>query len=129
MNKRMKNPSSVLGALALLSFGCAGATAPQAEHTDAKTAISAAEAEGAQDVPQASLYLKMARDGVADAEALMAEKKYEDAQPVLERARMDAELASSLTRQAEIKDEAEAEIERVKSLQESNNRLRHSSAG
>ncbi len=104
----------------VLLAGCGGAVAPQAELTDAKSAVSAAQAKGAKEVPKASLYLKMARDAIDTAEQLMEEEDYEQAKLVLTRAQKDAELALAVTKEAEMKEKAEKELERVKSLKEAN---------
>lgn len=109
-----------LGGAAALALGCTSATAPQAEYTEAKTAIGAAEAEGAQDIPQASLYLKVARDNAEKAKELMDNDEHEAAEMLLERAQADAELARSLTQEAKVRKEAEDEIQRVQSLKDAN---------
>lgn len=106
-----------------LLAGCGGAVAPQAQLTDAKSAVSAAQARGAKEVPQASLYLKMARDAVATAEELIKQEEYEQAEMVLERAMKDAKLASTLTDEAEMKKKAEEELKRLESLKNANAQL------
>lgn len=116
----MKNTKSgaLLAAMFLLG-ACASTGTPHGELSSAKSAISAAEAKGAQDVPQASLYLKMARDGVNRAETLIEEDKFRDAVRVLDRAELDAELAASLAEEEEVKVKAHEQLDRVKSLRQS----------
>ncbi len=108
---------ALLSLMCIPLIGCAAQQVPQAEHVDTKSTVKAAEVAGAQEVPRASLYLKMAQDGVKDAEALMAEEKYDEARQELERAKIDADLALSLTREEEIRQEAEEEKQRLKELE------------
>src|SRR6188474_1849863 len=63
-------------------------------------AQQAAEALGNDSVPQAKLHLKMAKDQIATAEALIADSEMENADLVLKRAEADAELAGALSRSA-----------------------------
>ncbi len=98
--------------------GC-GASVPYEEVASARSAVSAAEASGAQEVPQASLHLKMARDGIAEAERVM-EDEPEQAKEILERARADAELAKSMTEEDQARREADIAIQRIERLQQSN---------
>jgi len=103
------------------TVGCAQTPPPHSALTDAQARVSAAEAKGAQQVPTASLYLKMAQDGIETARALMAEDKNKRAAMVLQRAQKDAELAASLANEDLMKRKANEQIEHVKSLQQTNN--------
>lgn len=110
-----------LTALAITTSGCSSQTAPHSALTEAQSAVSAAEAKGAQQVPQASLHLKMAKDSINEAQRLMSDKEYEAAKVVLERAQIDAELAESLAKEKEAKQKAQEQLNRVKSLQQQAN--------
>jgi hypothetical protein len=104
--------------MSLPLISCAGQEVPRAEHVDTKSSVQTAELAGAKEVPSASLYLKMAQDGVERAEALMEEKEYDEAKRVLQRAQMDADLALTMTREEELRQEAEDEKERLRKLGE-----------
>jgi hypothetical protein len=94
---------------------------PHAALTETQSTVAAAEAKGAQQVPEASLYLKMAKDGVQSAQGLMNEDKNRRAAAVLQRARLDAELAASLATEDQAKQQAQQQLDRVKSLEQTNN--------
>jgi hypothetical protein len=73
---------------------------------------------GARDEPQADLHLKLAEDGIVEAEALIADKRNEEAAPKLERAIADAQLARELTEKAEKKAAAETALARLETLEQ-----------
>ncbi len=108
---------SVGGVLALAVLGCGSSTVPNAEFANTQGAISAAEANGAQNTPQASLYLKMSRDGLALAQEQMAKDQNEEALRTLERAKADAMLATSLTANAQLQQQAAVALKEIESLQ------------
>lgn len=115
----MKLPAGATMALAAAlvgAAGCGGAPPPTAAMTDTKAAIRAAEEVGARQVPPASLHLKMAEDGVGAAESLVAKEAHERASLVLERAKLDAELAIMMTKTEQTKQEAEQAQERLEEL-------------
>jgi predicted transposase YbfD/YdcC len=105
------------GMLALLIVGCGSSAVPNAEFANAKGAVSAAEASGAQDTPQASLYLKMSKDGLILAQQQMAEEQYDEARRTLEKAEADAALAASLTANALALRDATAAHKQIEELQ------------
>ena len=109
-----------IGAVALFAAGCGSAAVPNAQFADTKASVGAAQASGAQDIPEASLYLKMATDGVASAEVQMGRDENEAAASTLQRAKADAELAKSLTTKAKVQAEAEVAIKRIEDLQGQN---------
>ncbi len=109
---------ALLVALAGGMVACGGAALPSESMTSAKEAVSAAEAVGAKDEPQADLHLKMAEDGIVEAEKRIADGKDEEAQPLLKRAIADAELARELTHEAAKKREAEAALSRLQTLEQ-----------
>jgi hypothetical protein len=103
-----------------LAGACASHNGPPAASADAKAAISAAEAVGAQNEPQAALHLKLARDQTQKADALARDGKEEEARALIERAKVDAELALVLTRDASVRAEANDQAQRLRELEQNN---------
>jgi hypothetical protein len=94
----------------ILAFGavlaaCSSSHPLPANYVPTQAAISAADAVGAKNQPRAALHLKMARDQVAQAQALSARGKDHEAALMLDRARTDAEMALMLTRETEARSE------------------------
>jgi Domain of unknown function (DUF4398) len=96
---------------------CGGAAVPEAKLVSAKTSVAAAEAVGAKDEPHAQMHLKMAQDAIVKAETQIADDNNEEATALLERAVVDAELASQLTDEAVQQKAAEAALARLAILQ------------
>ena len=113
--------SSALLTLTLIMSGCASTPEPHTALAEAQAEVSVAEATGAQEVPEASLHLKMAKDAITEAERLMQENKNAQATAVLSRAQLDAELAASLAQEQDMKTKAQEQLDRVKSLEQTNN--------
>jgi hypothetical protein len=80
---------------------CGGSSLPPAKVVDTESSISAAAAVGADQNPQAALHLKMARDQLKQAQALIDDNKGDEARLVLERADADAQVALMITREAQ----------------------------
>lgn len=95
---------------------CGGAAVPQEQLTAAKAAVSGAEVGGAGSEPRAALHLKLAKEQIAKAEALIADDENEEAQRVIERAQVDAELALTLARESTARAEAAETQERLERL-------------
>lgn len=108
----------VLLTVALGAVACGGQVYPPADTTPTKTAISAAEAVNAASVPQAALHLKMAKDQLTTAEALLADGENDEAFLVLERARADAELSMSLAKESGMRAQAQEALMKVNKLTE-----------
>ncbi len=102
-------------ALALIS-ACGGAPAPNERVASATAAVRAAEVGGAQGVPAATLHLKRAKEQIERAKALMKNNDNEEADWVLQRAEVDAELALSLAREIQAQSEAQAAMDQVAEL-------------
>jgi hypothetical protein len=113
---KLVTPRVAICALALI--GC-GSSTPNPSTTEAKSAISAAEATGATGEPEAALHLKMAEDQVRAAEALIEEGDTSEARLVLERAKVDAQLAQVLTRRAQMRARAQRAQQEIQRLQQS----------
>lgn len=93
--------SIVVGAT-LLGLGCASSPAPVEQLASAEASVRAARELGAASVPRAELHLKLAQQQVTQARQLSADGENEQASVLLTRARADAELAVSLTREAAV---------------------------
>jgi len=91
---------------------------PADKVTQTQAAIRAAEEVGAPNVPKAALHLKMARDQFQTAQGLIAEEENEQATLVIDRARVDAELALALARESDFRAKAAEQLEKVKKLQQ-----------
>jgi hypothetical protein len=97
--------------------GCGGAPpVPADQITQTEAAIRAASEVGAPSVPKAALHLKMAQDQLQTAKGLIAESQNDEARLVLDRARVDAELALALTKESTLRAQAAEAIEKVKKL-------------
>jgi len=105
-----------LGALCTLA-ACGGAAVPQEQLTSAKAASSGAEVGGAAENPKAALHLKLAKEGIAEAERLIDEGDNEEAERALWRAQADAELALALAKQSKAEAEAAEAREQLERLQ------------
>lgn len=103
--------------------GCA-TTLPTPDQVSAPpSAISAAKEAGAQEIPQASLHLKMAEDQYGQAQRLIKDNQGERAARVLERAFVDARLALELARLEDTRHKAEDALRRVQEIQDEQRRL------
>lgn len=114
----MKSIATLSASLALFAMvGCGGSALPPAKVTETQSAISAAEAVGAESHPQGALHLKLARDQMQQAQSLLRDDQEEEARLVLERARVDAELALVLTREVRMRAEAQQALDQVRELE------------
>ena len=106
----------VLAAIAIIA-GCAHSRL----NTEATTSgIRAAEEVGASTVPQAALYLQMAREELDLAKELAAKDEGEQAASMLTRAEVDAQLAVTLSHGDAQRQEAEEAMMRVQQLRQDN---------
>jgi hypothetical protein len=113
--KSVKRMFVIIGALLAGACGSSGEASTQAL-AQSEAAVRAATEVGAESQPQASLHLKMAKDRMRKAEELNKKGEYDSANALLDEARVDAELALSLTREhqaAERADEAKQQAESV----------------
>ena len=104
--------------LAVLITGC-GSNEPINKEAST-SAIRAAEESGASNVPNASLYLQLAKEELEFAQKLAANDEKEKAESMLLRAQADGELAVALSRSDADKKEAIQSVERVRQLREDN---------
>ncbi|WP_437291714.1 DUF4398 domain-containing protein [Sorangium sp. So ce406] len=107
---------TLLGASAA---GCAARTATFDERLFASQAlIRTAEEVGVEEVPQADLHLRLAREQVQRAQRLSAEGAPDRARRMLLRAQADAELAIACAREARAQALAREALGEVGSIQE-----------
>jgi hypothetical protein len=90
--------------------GCGGGDVPAKQMAETEAAIRASSEVGAENNPQASLHLKLAKDRYEQAQALSKDGEQEAAALALQKAEIDAELALALTR----KEQAAAKAEEAK---------------
>ncbi len=106
-----------LSLAACLGVGCgAAAPVPAGQVTETQAAIRAAEEVGAPSVPKAALHLKMAKDQVQTAQTQMSNSDNDQARMTLDRARVDAELALALAREAAFRAKAAEALDKIKKL-------------
>jgi hypothetical protein len=92
----------------LLGLACASSPAPTEQLAAAESSLRAAQEIGAQRVPRAELYMRLAREQVAQARKLTDNGDNERAAMVLTRARADAELAIAISRESAAHSDLEA---------------------
>jgi hypothetical protein len=114
------NVAMVAGSLFLAAavVGCGSSPAIDKEPTT--SAIRAAEEVGANNVPSASLYLQLAKEELEHAKLLATKGEKEQAESMLSRAQVDAELSVALSRGETDKAEATKAMERVQQLRQEN---------
>lgn len=107
--------------VALVATGLLGACAsypvPAQRMAAAEAATRSAEETGANDIPQAQLHVRLAREELARARALMTDGDNKRADFVLIRAKSDAELALGEAREQKATAEAAQLSQQVAALQ------------
>jgi Domain of unknown function (DUF4398) len=97
-----------------LSLGCASYPRPIEAATASEASIRAAQEVGAQQVPSAALQFQLAKEELANAQALMKDNENEKADSMLIRSRADAELAIALTKEAKAQADEQAAAQQLK---------------
>ena len=82
-----------------LGMGCAGATLPTEQVASAEASVRAAKELGASNVPRAELHLRLAQEELQQAQKSAESGDGQHGKMLLERARVDAELAIALAHQ------------------------------
>ena len=100
-------------ALGAVLAGCGGAPPPNDKMAAAEAAARGAREVGADQVPAASLHLRLADEQIAKAKAAIADDDNENARMLLNRAQADAELALALARESKARGEAQAALDQV----------------
>jgi hypothetical protein len=93
--------------LVLATAACASFPPPTDTLASSQASVRGAQELGADNVPQASLSLQLALEGVNKAKKMMADGDNERAHYMALRARNDAELAIALTRENHARLEAD----------------------
>jgi hypothetical protein len=99
------------------------ATAPTHQMGESQATLRAAEAVGAQEHPRAAYHLKLAQEQIASAKPLMDGDRSDvrDAERLLLRAEVDAQLAMQLARTEDVQAEAKHAWAEVRELQNGGN--------
>ncbi len=97
---------------------CGGAPVPLQRVESADSAWKSARASGAEGFPQANEHLKNAEKQIQEAKDLIKNGDNEKADYVLQVAKAEADLATSLTQENAAKQEAARKQEQVKALQQ-----------
>ena len=106
-----------IGGLLFLMVAASCTSSPPLQTDSSTSAIRAAEAVGATDVPRAALHLQLAREGLERANALAQKGKHDEANSQLLRAEADAELAILLAQEQDERSAATEAMARVRQLQ------------
>lgn len=94
-------------ASALLASACATTSPPPTNAlVETRASVRVAEQTGADRDPEATRYLQLARQQLAEAERLTREGSYTSANTRLQQAQINAEMAGELARQATLRAEA-----------------------
>jgi hypothetical protein len=112
----MTRLSFALPVFAVLLGACGGAAVPTEALSAAKATVSGAEVAGAANEPKAALHLKLAKEQIGKAEALIADGDNEEAAAVVDRAQADADLSMSLAKESKAKQEASLTKEQLDRL-------------
>lgn len=112
----MKWTISIAAGLASILVACGGASIPASTVSETEASLKAAERMGAEQNPEASLYLTYAREQAQRAAELADEGEEARAIMMLERAQADAEVAMSLTRESDVQRQVEDTMERIEAL-------------
>ncbi len=99
-------------------MACGGAAKPEARMASSEGAIRGAQEAGAQNVPQATLYLKLAQEEREKALAMVKDDENHRASFMLARSEADAELALAMARAASAAGEAANATEQVNDLKQ-----------
>jgi hypothetical protein len=104
--------------IAVVVSGCASVPPPTDRLARSEGSIRGAAEVGAQGVPAASLYLKLAQEELQAGKALMQQGDNERATYVLLRAHADAELALNIARENQAKTGAAKANEKMQKFQQ-----------
>jgi hypothetical protein len=116
-NPAMSPVAAIAALLCAALTGCGGPPPPNDQLAASQAALRAAIEVGGTQEPQAALHLKLAREQMDKAKALIEEGDNETAQRVLQRAEADAELARALAKKSTTQaaaDEATSKITKLK---------------
>lgn len=112
----MKSTTIAIALTTLLSVGGCAHELSQRKLVETQAAIDTAKKSERATNPEVALYVKYAHDQLAQARELMDDGKSKAAQRMLDRARVDAELALALAETARSRQEAQEAWQRVEDL-------------
>jgi hypothetical protein len=95
---------------------CGGAQLNQKRATEVQASVLAAEQVGANDQPKAALHLQLAKEQVEEAKRLAADGDESSSNLLLERAKVDAELALQLAQTEREQESARQAWEKIRDL-------------
>jgi len=95
---------------------CGSAELNQTRATDVQAAVLAAEQVGAADQPKAALHLQLAKEQIESAKRLAADGDQRNSNLLLDRAKVDAELALQLARTEREQESARQAWEKIRDL-------------
>ena len=113
--------AAALGGAAALT-GCGGFPPPNTHMATAMSSVRAASEVGAEKDPQAALHLKLAQEQLDQAKQLMNDGDNKRADFVLSRAEADAELAVAQAREADMRSQAQAALDKLSALKQRSGR-------
>ena len=108
---------SAITVLSLVA-GCGGSVMSPSKLVATEGSVRGAEEVGASDEPEAGLQLKLAQDQLAKAKVLSKKGNGEEADRLLARAEVDADLAIALTNEASTRRAAEVVASDVREAKE-----------
>lgn len=122
----MKYASLISAALLSLGLaaGCASTSVAPERFSAPKERIAAAQEAGADENPGAALHLKLAKDAIAHAEALVRDGEGHRASLTLERATADAQLALELARLDHTRSDANDAMRSIDALRLQNQQIK-----
>jgi len=97
---------------------CGGAELNQTRATNVQASVIAAEKVGANEQPKAALHLQLAKEQIESAKRLAADGDQLNSDLMLERARVDAELAMQLARTEHEEENARQAWEKIRELKQ-----------
>jgi hypothetical protein len=103
-------------AVGLLSASCVGSPVPNDKVASSEAALQRARTGAAGEVPQAGLYLDLAEKELERGKALVRDGDYDEANAVLQRAEVDADLALAMAQESRTRSAAEQTKARAQAL-------------
>jgi hypothetical protein len=114
---QLRTMSALVAILGSMAMASACATPPRQQLMQTQSAIRAAEEVGAEDTPKAAYHLRVAQEQLEIGRGLMNDEERQ-AELILRRAEVDAELAMAYARSDEAWEEARQARDEVRDLQE-----------
>lgn len=122
LSKMSQSRMLIVSTLFLVIPACASTSLPQQQLMNTQGAITSAEELQGDDDPDAKLHLTFARDQLNSAKQMMANGDGDEAERMLDRASVDADLALLLARSEKLRQQSSAAKAEVTELQSANNK-------